>query len=98
MTKREKREARKQERLEQAAAKEAARRAAEHRVTRSQQCPNCGKNTAARYLYGLPLLDRAMREEIDAGLIVLAGSSFAGSDPRWVCLTCKHKWGRFDTP
>lgn len=92
MGKREKRERHRAERLAAEAKREAEQCDRWRREILTQRCPACDSVEVSRFLYGLPDL-AALREEIDSDLVVLAGSSFAGSDPLWVCRRCRHKWG-----
>jgi hypothetical protein len=91
--KRERRERRREERQSDAAAREERRIAKDRAEILVQRCPSCGGNEVARLQYGLPSLDAEMENDISAGLIVLAGCSFASDSPKWVCRNCKHRWG-----
>ena len=94
MGKRDKRERRRVARQDEASAREAQRREQLRAEILAQSCPSCGGSTVARIQYGLPALDDEMKADIAAGIIVLAGSSFASDSPVWVCGNCKREWGR----
>jgi hypothetical protein len=93
MGKREKRERRKAERIAADARRQAERRDRWRRETLMQRCPECGEGEVSRFLYGWVLDFAALEDEIDSELVVLAGSSFSGSDPLWICRICRHKSG-----
>lgn len=94
MGKREKREQRRAERYVAASAKATERRERFRAEVRAQRCPSCGSELVSRLFYGLPQYDDELRADIDAELVVLAGSSFAEDSPVWLCRSCGHSWGR----
>lgn len=94
MGKRAKRERRHAERQATAAAAVAESRAAARAEIIALRCPSCGGDAISRLFYGLPRFDPEMNADLDAHLIVLAGTDFAEDDPKWLCRGCKHVWGR----
>jgi transposase-like protein len=59
-------------------------------------CPKCGAERIAEIMYGLPNFDSpSLHKKLDSGQVVLGGCVLMGSNPRWHCHDCKHKWGVF---
>jgi hypothetical protein len=59
-------------------------------MAQKKKCPNCGKQTGVRLLYGLP--GGEMIEQAERGEIILGGCCLAGADPDWKCTSCHHAW------
>jgi ribosomal protein L37AE/L43A len=62
-------------------------------MKRPEQCPNCNSNEVVPIKYGLPGIE--MREDWLAGKIKLGGCVMdlkAGTDPKWYCKKCGHRW------
>jgi hypothetical protein len=93
MGNREKREQKKTERIAAAERREIELRERRRSEIRAQRCPRCSADCIARLLYGLPDRSPDLQEEVDLGLVVLAGSAFCSTDPQWHCRNCHHEWG-----
>jgi len=57
-------------------------------------CPNCGSKMVATILYGLPMLDKELKRQLDAGEVTLGGCTSAGNDPIWQCVECHKSFGQ----
>ncbi len=55
-------------------------------------CPECGGESIARYLWGLPARSEKLQRDIDEGRIVCGGCCVTGADPDWHCNDCGHDW------
>jgi 5-methylcytosine-specific restriction protein A len=63
--------------------------AQKHEYSRApKKCPECGSDRVARILWGMVLPDKALREEMDAGQVVLGGCVVSDYDPSWRCMDC----------
>lgn len=51
------------------------------------KCPRCGSKKIARILYGMPDFNM-IKEDLEAGKIVLGGCCVSDSDPSWQCVEC----------
>ena len=61
--------------------------------SKPKKCPECGSDSIAEILYGLPAYDEQMERDLDAGKIVLGGCCVSDDSPEWHCNKCKHEWG-----
>ena len=57
------------------------------------RCPSCEAARVARILYGMRLVDKKLRRELDAGEVILGGCVICDGDPEWQCVACRHRWG-----
>jgi len=55
---------------------------------RPRKCPVCGANRIAEIYYGMPAFTEKLREDMEAGRVVLGGCCISADDPRWQCLEC----------
>lgn len=61
------------------------------RMERSRKpikCPSCGKAPVARILYGMPILDEELQQNLDEGRTVIGGCCMSLDDPIWECSYC----------
>jgi len=56
-----------------------------------KKCPVCGSSKIASYLYGMPIYDEKLQEDMDSGKIVIGGCCITDDDPQWKCLACKEE-------
>ena len=78
-----------------AGAAEAAKKAAREELSRihSSPCPSCGaRDATAVILYGLPIFDDELTQDLDRGLMVLGGCDMVDGQPDRCCARCKHEW------
>lgn len=52
------------------------------------RCPQCGKKSLAKILWGLPMNTKDQQEDIISGKIVFGGCCVTDRDPTWQCTTC----------
>ena len=73
----------------------------EHDESR-KKCPKCGSSNTAQYVYGLPVTDYKMRENLNAGLIKIGGcireyAIVKGcreyTSPKYYCNMCNNDFG-----
>lgn len=57
-------------------------------------CPQCGSDRVAPILYGLPMLSKELRQDLDAGRVALGGCCIDRDSPAWACVACEHTWGK----
>ena len=62
-------------------------------MPRPRRCPQCGSNSIASILWGLPSFDAELERDIAERRVVTGGCCVTGSDPQWHCNTCGHEWG-----
>ncbi|MEV6277716.1 hypothetical protein [Nocardia sp. NPDC051832] len=57
-------------------------------------CPQCGTD-GIPIIYGFP--SAAVMDKVEAGLAQMGGCVITGTEPRWACPSCQHRW-RTDAP
>ncbi|MGW0245645.1 hypothetical protein ACWDYH_03295 [Nocardia goodfellowii] len=57
-------------------------------------CPRCGAD-GVPIIYGFP--SAAVMNKVEAGRAEMGGCVITGTEPRWACTACRHRW-RTDTP
>ena len=59
-------------------------------VRKPRKCPSCGAASVARILYGFPdMSSEELRDDLDAGRVVLGGCALLGVEPDWQCVSCE---------
>lgn len=58
------------------------------------RCPSCGSDRSANVLYGRVRITKQIREDLEAGRVVLGGCVLPSVTPQWHCLECGEEWGR----
>ena len=57
-----------------------------------RKCPECGHRPLANIMYGMPLMDKALEENLEKGLVTLGGCCDAGLGPEWKCSSCDKEF------
>ncbi len=57
------------------------------------KCRFCGSERCAEILYGRVAETERLREDLEAGRVVLGGCLVFAGMPRWRCLECGKEWG-----
>ncbi|MEU8896531.1 hypothetical protein [Nocardia sp. NPDC048505] len=52
-------------------------------------CPRCG-TAGVPIIYGFP--SAAVMDKVEAGRARMGGCVITGSEPRWACPSCEHRW------
>ena len=60
---------------------------------RPKKCPECGSSRVATILWGMPAFSE-IKDDLEAGRIVIGGCCIDDNDPKWECTDCEHRWGR----
>ncbi len=58
------------------------------KTRKPRRCPSCGASPMATIMYGMPAWSPELKEEIQAGKIVLGGCCITMDDPVWQCTNC----------
>lgn len=58
------------------------------------KCHKCGSEQVARILYGLPVFNEELEQQIAERKLVLGGCCLSGSDPRYHCFGCGKDIGK----
>ena len=58
------------------------------------RCPSCGSDSSAKILYGRVRITKQVREDLEAGHVVLGGCVVPKDTPQWHCLGCGKEWQR----
>lgn len=53
-----------------------------------RKCPACGHAPLATILYGMPMFNEKLEQDIEAGKIVIGGCCVSMDDPVWECSQC----------
>lgn len=61
-------------------------------IARKLECPSCGSEQVAKYLYGFHKITGAIERDVEAGRIMLGGVSDKENPPKWYCNDCQHEW------
>ncbi len=61
---------------------------------KKKNCRDCGSESVAKILYGLPVQDAKLEEQLQAGQVYLGGCTVSPFSPRWHCTECGYEWGR----
>jgi len=59
-------------------------------------CPDCSSATARPIVYGYP--GAALAQRAERGQLVLGGCLVTDNDPRWMCPSCRARFGHADEP
>ena len=65
-------------------------REGEDRGTR--RCPGCGGESIAHILWGLPAMSEKLREDLQAGRVMLGGCCVEPNSAEWHCNECGTEW------
>lgn len=57
------------------------------------KCVKCGSNNTAEYLYGLPLMNEELEQNIEQGKVKLGGCEVSDFDPKYHCNECDNDFG-----
>ena len=55
-----------------------------------ETCPRCGASKIADILYGMPAYSE-VKDDLDAGRLVLGGCCVSDDDPPWECTVCNTR-------
>jgi hypothetical protein len=55
-------------------------------------CPKCKSKNLAKFLYGLPLFNKALEKGLERKKTILGGCSTDWNSPDWRCNDCGHRW------
>ena len=61
---------------------------------RPTQCPICGSDKIASYLWGMPAYSKKLETEMNQGKVILGGCCVSNDDPFWACNDCKTNFYR----
>ncbi len=61
-------------------------------LARKVECPSCGGENIAKYLYGISKVTSAIEHDFEAGRAVLGGGVAKKDSPKWYCNDCQHEW------
>ena len=53
-----------------------------------RKCPECGHIPVANIMYGMPIMDKKLEENLANGVVSLGGCCDAGIGPDWKCMSC----------
>lgn len=59
------------------------------------KCPKCGSRNFAEILYGMPMFDEKLENNIQDGKIVLGGCLIYDGMPLYRCNECKNDFGEW---
>ena len=57
-------------------------------------CPSCASHNIARYLYGMPVMDDKLEQEIEDNKVILADCCVTEDEPAYHCNDCGKDFGR----
>lgn len=60
-------------------------------------CAFCRSDRVARIVYGAPEMTKKLRRDLADESVVLGGPD-GSNDPRWLCVRCRHDFGRATKP
>ena len=58
-------------------------------ATKPRKCPQCGKYSIAKILYGMQPTTDALDKKMAEGKVVLGGCIISDDDPAWMCTYCE---------
>ena len=56
------------------------------------ECPKCKSKKIARIIYGEPSMNKAMREQLKEGSLILGGCDYDKKMPSRHCNACQYEW------
>ena len=57
------------------------------------KCVKCGSNNTAEYLYGLPLFNEKLQQDMADNKVILGGCEVSDFDPKYHCNECDNDFG-----
>lgn len=61
-----------------------------------KECPNCHGSFIAKILWGKPHFTDKLKEDLNAGRVVLGGCMVSLDDAKWHCNDCNTDFGTSD--